>query len=328
MFSQNINFLSQNTNTIQSENISDIAAKPILFANFLKDFSNKKESIVQYIDDPSTLINIPIKKYEPKKKISENETNNITQNNQSKKNKNIHSKKSKKTQFNNSSLNAENYSQISNKNQKVNSLLDLFSKNETRKKMFSQLKKNKNINKNKNIRNKIKDIKNNNFTQIKEEFESESDSVSVDDEDKIIKTPFKNQDIISIILNESETINDNNDNLYEKFNNIDLNDMNYKSNDNNNIIFCSIKINSIFTSKECKVTYAVFSFDKNYKKDNCDCILYKLDSQKEDEFIQIIQKIKNSNSFQKCELLKKDIFSKNDSIINDLSVYYLKKSLF
>ena len=68
MFSQNINFLSQNSNTIQSENISDIAAKPILFANFLKDFSNKKESIVQYIDDPSTLINIPIKKYEPKKK--------------------------------------------------------------------------------------------------------------------------------------------------------------------------------------------------------------------------------------------------------------------
>ena len=104
--------------------------------------------------------------------------------------------------------------------------------------------------------------------------------------------------------------------------------MNINSNNNNNIIFCSIKINSIFTSKECKVTYAIFSFDKNYKKDNCDCILYKLDSQKEDEFIQIIQKIKNSNSFQKCELLKKDIFSKNDSIINDLSVYYLKKCLF
>ena len=150
MFSQNISFLSQNINTNESENISDIAAKPILFANFLKDFSNEKGTIEQYIDDPSTLINIPIKKYEPKKKISENETSNITQNNQSKKNKNIHSKKSKKTQFNNTSLNNENYSQISNKNQKVNSLLDLFSKNETRKKMFSQLKKNKNINKNKN----------------------------------------------------------------------------------------------------------------------------------------------------------------------------------
>ena len=323
MFSQNINFLSQNLISDENENISDIAAKPILFANFLKDFSNKKGTIEQCIDDPSTLINIPIKKYEPKKIISENLTNNITQNIKSKKNKNINSKKSKKIQFN-TSLNDGNNSQILNKNQKANSLLDLFSKNETRKKMLSQLKKNKNI-KNK-IRNKIKNI--NNFTQIKEEIESESDSVSVDDEENIVKTPFKNQDIISIILNEAQTINDNNDNLYEQLNNIDLNDMNYQSKNNNNIIFCSIKINSIFTSKECKVTYAIFSFDKNYKKDNCDSLLYKLDSQKEDEFIQIIQKIKNSNSFQKCELLKKDIFSKNDSIINDLSVYYLKKCLF
>ena len=323
MFSQNISFLSQNINTNESENISDIAAKPILFANFLKDFSNKKESIVQYIDDPSTLINIPIKKYEPKKIVSENLSNNIIQNNVSKKNKNINSKNSKKAQFN-SLLNNGNISQIPIKNAKINSIFELFSKNETRKKMLSQLKKDKNINNRKNKRNYLK-----NNTQIKEEFESESDSVSIDDEENnIIKTPFKNQDIISIILNESQSINDNYDNIYEKLNNIDLNDMNINSNNNNNIIFCSIKINSIFTSKECKVTYAIFSLDKNYKKDNCDCILYKLDSQKEDEFIQIIQKIKNSNSFQKCELLKKDIFSNNDSIINDLSVYYLKKSLF
>lgn len=324
MFSQNISFLSQNINTNESENISDIAAKPILFANFLKDFSNEKGTIEQYIDDPSTLINIPIKKYEPKKIVSENLSNNIIQNNVSKKNKNINSKNSKKAQFN-SLLNNGNISQIPIKNAKINSIFELFSKNETRKKMLSQLKKDKNINKNrKNKRNYLK-----NNTQIKEEFESESDSVSIDDEENnIIKTPFKNQDIISIILNESQSINDNYDNIYEKLNNIDLNDMNINSNNNNNIIFCSIKINSIFTSKECKVTYAIFSFDKNYKKDNCDCILYKLDSQKEDEFIQIIQKIKNSNSFQKCELLKKDIFSNNDSIINDLSVYYLKKSLF
>ena len=324
MFSQNISFLSQNINTNESENISDIAAKPILFANFLKDFSNEKGTIEQYIDDPSTLINIPIKKYEPKKIVSENLSNNIIQNNVSKKNKNINSKNNKKAQFN-SLLNNGNISQIPIKNAKINSIFELFSKNETRKKMLSQLKKDKNINKNrKNKRNYLK-----NNTQIKEEFESESDSVSIDDEENnIIKTPFKNQDIISIILNESQSINDNYDNIYEKLNNIDLNDMNINSNNNNNIIFCSIKINSIFTSKECKVTYAIFSFDKNYKKDNCDCILYKLDSQKEDEFIQIIQKIKNSNSFQKCELLKKDIFSNNDSIINDLSVYYLKKSLF
>ena len=324
MFSQNINFLSQNLISDESENISDIAAKPILFANFLKDFSNEKGTIEQYIDDPSTLINIPIKKYEPKKIVSENLSNNIIQNNVSKKNKNINSKNSKKAEFN-SLLNNGNISQIPIKNEKINSIFELFSKNETRKKMLSQLKKDKNINKNrKNKRNYLK-----NNTQIKEEFESESDSVSIDDEENnIIKTPFKNQDIISIILNESQSINDNYDNIYEKLNNIDLNDMNINSNNNNNIIFCSIKINSIFTSKECKVTYAIFSFDKNYKKDNCDCILYKLDSQKEDEFIQIIQKIKNSNSFQKCELLKKDIFSNNDSIINDLSVYYLKKSLF
>ena len=323
MFSQNISFLSQNINTNESENISDIAAKPILFANFLKDFSNEKGTIEQYIDDPSTLINIPIKKYEPKKIVSENLSNNIIQNNVSKKNKNINSKNSKKAEFN-SLLNNGNISQIPIKNAKINSIFELFSKNETRKKMLSQLKKDKNINNRKNKRNYLK-----NNTQIKEEFESESDSVSIDDEENnIIKTPFKNQDIISIILNESQSINDNYDNIYEKLNNIDLNDMNINSNNNNNIIFCSIKINSIFTSKECKVTYAIFSFDKNYKKDNCDCILYKLDSQKEDEFIQIIQKIKNSNSFQKCELLKKDIFSNNDSIINDLSVYYLKKSLF
>ena len=323
MFSQNISFLSQNINTNESENISDIAAKPILFANFLKDFSNEKGTIEQYIDDPSTLINIPIKKYEPKKIVSENLSNNIIQNNVSKKNKNINSKNSKKAQFN-SLLNNGNISQIPIKNAKINSIFELFSKNETRKTMLSQLKKGKNIHNRKNKRNYLK-----NNTQIKEEFESESDSVSIDDEENnIIKTPFKNQDIISIILNESQSINDNYDNIYEKLNNIDLNDMNINSNNNNNIIFCSIKINSIFTSKECKVTYAIFSFDKNYKKDNCDCILYKLDSQKEDEFIQIIQKIKNSNSFQKCELLKKDIFSNHDSIINDLSVYYLKKSLF
>ena len=85
---------------------------------------------------------------------------------------------------------------------------------------------------------------------------------------------------------------------------------------------------SIFTYKECKVSFAIFSFDKNYKKDNCDYILYKLDSQKDEEFIQIIQKIKNSNSYQKCELLKRNIFSKEDSIINGLTIYYLKKSLF
>ena len=34
------------------------------------------------------------------------------------------------------------------------------------------------------------------------------------------------------------------------------------------------------------------------------------------------------NSYQKCELLKRNIFSKEDSIIHDLTVYYLKKSLF
>ena len=152
MFSQNISFLSQNINTNESENISDIAAKPILFANFLKDFSNEKGTIEQYIDDPSTLINIPIKKYEPKKIVSENLSNNIIQNNVSKKNKNINSKNSKKAQFN-SLLNNGNISQIPIKNAKINSIFELFSKNETRKKMLSQLKKNKKINNRKNKRN-------------------------------------------------------------------------------------------------------------------------------------------------------------------------------
>ena len=84
------------------------------------------------------------------------------------------------------------------------------------------------------------------------------------------------------------------------------------------LFFVLIKINSIFTYKECKISFAIFSFDKNYKK-------Y---IQKDEEFIQIIQKIKNSNSYQKCELLKRNIFSKEDSIINGLTVYFLKKSLF
>ncbi len=306
MFSQNINILTQNIQSSQNEKVSDIASKPILFANFLKDFSNKKGNINQFIDDPSTLINIPFKKYEPKNIPSE---------------KLNHSKK----QLNSNLFELENSSQIlkeeyTQKTQKLNSLHILFKKNEMRKKNFCQKKNNKN-----NKYNKIKNIKD---IQIKEE--SESDSVSIDEEENIIKSPLKNQDIISVILNNSELIsNDNNNLLYEKLNNIDLNDL-IISNDYNekDIIFCSIKINSIFTYKECKVSFAIFSFDKNYKKDNCDCLLYKLDSQKEDEFIQIIQKIKNSNSFQKCELLKKDIFSKNDSIINDLSVYYLKKCLF
>ena len=58
MFSQNINILTQNIQSSQNEKVSDIASKPILFANFLKDFSNKKGNINQFIDDPSTLINI------------------------------------------------------------------------------------------------------------------------------------------------------------------------------------------------------------------------------------------------------------------------------
>ena len=49
------------------------------------------------------------------------------------------------------------------------------------------------------------------------------------------------------------------------------------------LFFVLIKINSIFTYKECKISFAIFSFDKNYKK-------Y---IQKDEEFIQIIQKIKN-----------------------------------
>ena len=309
MFSQNINILTQNIQSSQNEKVSDIASKPILFANFLKDFSNKKGNINQFIDDPSTLINIPFKKYEPKNIPSE---------------KLNHSKK----ELNSNLFELENSSQIlkeeyTQKTQKLNSLHILFKKNEMRKKNFCQKKKNKN-NKYTKIKNNIKD------TQIKEEYESESDSVSIDEEENIIKSPLKNQDIISVILNNSELIsNDNNNLLYEKLNNIDLNDL-IISNDYNekDIIFCSIKINSIFTYKECKVSFAIFSFDKNYKKDNCDYILYKLDSQKDEEFIQIIQKIKNSNSYQKCELLKRNIFSKEDSIIHDLTVYYLKKSLF
>ena len=67
-------------------------------------------------------------------------------------------------------------------------------------------------------------------------------------------------------------------------NDIDLNDLIISKDYNEkDIFFCSIKINSIFTYKECKVSFAIFSFDENYKK-------Y---IQKDEEFIRIIQKIKN-----------------------------------
>ena len=56
-----------------------------------------------------------------------------------------------------------------------------------RQKKFSSKKKNNNKN---NKYNKIKNIKD---IQIKEE--SESDSVSIDEEENIIKSPLKNQDI-------------------------------------------------------------------------------------------------------------------------------------
>ena len=114
MFSQNINILTQNIQSSQNEKVSDIASKPILFANFLKDFSNKKGNINQFIDDPSTLINIPFKKYEPKNIPSE---------------KLNHSKK----QLNSNLFELENSSQIlkeeyTQKTQKLNSLHILFKK--------------------------------------------------------------------------------------------------------------------------------------------------------------------------------------------------------
>ena len=89
---------------------------------------------------------------------------------------------------------------------------------------------------------------------------------------------------MSVKLNNSELISDDNYNLFEKLNDIDLNDLIISKDYNEKyIIFCFIKINSRFTHKECKVSFAIFSFDKNYKK-------Y---IQKDEEFIQIIQKIKN-----------------------------------
>ena len=69
-----------------------------------------------------------------------------------------------------------------------------FKKNEKIKKNFLKKKNNNKNNKYNNINN-IKDI------QIKEE--SESDSISIDEEEKIIKNPLKNQDIkIKIISNQ------------------------------------------------------------------------------------------------------------------------------
>ena len=42
---------------------------------------------------------------------------------------------------------------------------------------------------------------------------------------------------------------------------------------------------------------------------------------------ELFKKLK-INSYQKCELLKRNFFSKEDSIINGLTVYYLKKVYF
>ena len=103
------------------------------------------------------------------------------------------------------------------------------------KKNVSQRKKNNNKN---NKYNKIKNVKD---TKIKEE--CESDSVSIDEEENIIKSPLKNQDIISVKLNNSELISDDNNNLlYEKLNDIDLNDLIISKDYNEkDIIFCSYK---------------------------------------------------------------------------------------
>ena len=68
---------------------------------------------------------------------------------------------------------------------------------------------------------------------------------------------------------------------------------------------------------------------KKNKNENCENILYKINSQNEEDFIEVVQEMKNLNSFIKCELIKKKILSKNNNLImNNMDIYFLKKYYF
>jgi len=189
-----------------------------------------------------------------------------------------------------------------------------------------------------NNNNKIKNeekIKNECEQKIKKEFksesESESDSVSISfsEQDEKNNKTFSSNNIISNILNYSELIIENKNNLDEIIKNINLNKKELISYNNNHFYF--IKIKSLHISRD--FSYAIFLFYQKIKKNKCEeCenILYKINSQNEEDFIDVIQKMIDLNSYIKCELIIKNISSKNNnnSIINNMQIFFLKNYYF
>jgi hypothetical protein len=221
-----------------------------------------------------------------------------------------------------------NLSNIENKKKYSKNKLHISKKRKRNKPLLNLL--------NNNNKDKItKKIKNKCVQKIKEEYnnESESDSVSIsfNEQDEINNKIFPSNDIISNILNQSEVVIKNKNNLPEIITNINLNEKQYISYDNNNTIFCFIKIKSIYLSRD--FSYAIFNFYRKLmknKNEDYENILYKINSQNEEDFIEVLQQMKSLNSYIKCELIKKTFLSTNNKnlIMNNMEIYFLKKYYF
>ena len=66
------------------------------------------------------------------------------------------------------------------------------------------------------------------------------------------------------------------------------------------------------------------------KNEDYENILYKINSQNEEDFIEVLQQMKSLNSYIKCELIKKTFLSTNNKnlIMNNMEIYFLKKYYF
>ena len=66
------------------------------------------------------------------------------------------------------------------------------------------------------------------------------------------------------------------------------------------------------------------------KNEDYENILYKINSQSEEDFIEVLQQMKSLNSYIKCELIKKTFLSTNNKnlIKNNMEIYFLKKYYF
>ena len=218
---------------------------------------------------------------------------------------------------------------IENKNKDSKNKSYISKKRKINKSLFKNNKKQKI---NKKIKNKcLQRIKQEYKNESESESESDSVSISFNEQDEINNKIFSQNDVISNILNQSEVLIENKNNVNEIIKNINLNENQLISYNNKNNIVCFIKIKSIYLSRD--FSYAIFHFYKKMKKnknEDCENILYKINSQNEEDFIEVVQEMKNLNSFIKCELIKKNIVSKNNNnlIMNNMDIYFLKKYYF